>query len=202
MNEDRHDIESIIRDWRQGEGPQVELASLRRRLSRRWVLLAFETIVICGVLTLLVLAAMEASTVMGWIYWSFFAVFFVVITGCSVRLRLRALYRPDDGTEAVLDHAWRDAGVREAGGVFSLWAAPVVWLFVVVWLIADGLVQNLSLEAFLKESAFPFAFVTVVCLLGALFGALMRERGRRQRLELERLADELFEGDRSDYDEG
>jgi hypothetical protein len=193
-----NDLERLRRDWQQRESPTVDVAGLQRRLSRNWVLALFEALVLLGVAALLTLTALDTRGWMGWIYWSFFALFFVVLTFYGVRLRMQAFRRRDDTTSAILDHAWRDAVVREAGGVMALWSAPVVWSFVIIWLIVDGWSNGMSLRTFIQEYWFPFAFVTVWCLLGAVTGAFMRERGRRRKGELQRLADEL--SDRSETD--
>jgi hypothetical protein len=197
MNDVIDDLNRLREDWTRsgGEAPQVELASIRRRLSRRWVLAAFELLLVGGVLALLILTAMDMHGPMEWIYWSFFAAYFVGFSVFGLRARLEALGRDGDGTPEILDHAWRDAKVREVGGLAALFGAPAVWLFASFWMIADGLLEGQTLAGFITERWFPFLFVTVVCVFGAVIGLLTRERGRRQRLQLKRLADELCEGE-------
>lgn len=198
MNDPMNDLEQLRHDWQQSQPPTIDVAGLERRLSKNWVLVLFEALVLLGVAALMTLTAMDTRGWMGWIYWSFFALFFVVLTLYGVRLRMRAWRRRGDTTSAILDHAWRDAVVREAGGVMALWSAPLVWSFVTIWLIVDGWSSGMSVGTLIQDYWFPFAFVTVWCLLGAVIGAFMRERGRRQKGELRRLADEL--SDRPDTD--
>jgi len=187
------ELARLRRDWQTTthDTPEVDLRALRRRLSRRWLLVALEVLVLVGGTLFLTVAALNMRGIMEWIYWSFFVVFFVGVAIAGVRLRLQALWRRDDSTSAILEHAWRDATVREQGGAFSLWLSPVVWAFVVAWLIAEAVLQGLTVAAFFEHNAVPLAFVTVWCLGGAIIGALLRDKGRRQRQDLHCLATEL-----------
>ena len=192
------DIEQLRKDWKHdgGDAPEVDLDGLRRRLSRRWIMLAVEGLISLGVLAFLVATALHTQGLMGWIYWGFFATFFLVAMAVGTRARLGALFRPDDSATSILAHAWRDTKVRETGGIAALWACPLVWLFVLAWLLVDAVLQGVAIASFPVEYWQPIAFVTAWCLPGTLLGALMREKGRRQRLELQRLANELLESDR------
>lgn len=193
MNDVIDDLDQFREDWKRGGGnaPHVDLAMIERRLSRRWVLAAFEALLLGGVLTLLILSAKEMRGLMEWIYWSFFAAYFIGFGVFAVRIRLQALGRDGDSTHEILDHAWRDAKVRVVGGLAAILGAPAVWLFACIWFVADGLVEGQSLSAFISHRWIPFLFVTVVCAFGTVIGLLSRERGRRQCLQLRRLTDEL-----------
>lgn len=193
MNDVIDDLGQLREDWKRGgeSAPRLDLAAIERRLSRRWVLLAFEVLLLGGVLTLLILSAMEMRGLMEWIYWSFFAAYFVGFGAFAGRARLQALGRDGNSTPEILDHAWRDAKVREMGGLAAMVGAPAIWLFACIWFVADGLAEGQSLAAFISYRWGAFLFVTVVCAFGAVIGLLSRERGRRQRLQLRRLADEL-----------
>ncbi|NBB92791.1 MAG: hypothetical protein GVY32_06470 [Gammaproteobacteria bacterium] len=193
MNDSIDELEAIREDWQDGASrpPQVTLASLRRRLSRGWLVAALEALGLMAACALLTVVALDTRGLMGWIYWGFFTVFFLIMATISVRLRLRTLFRDDDSGQAVLAQARRDAVARRTGGAVVLWTCPVVWSFASLWLVADGLLQGMSASAIAGESWPSFAFVTLWCLMAAALGAWLREKGQRQLLELDQLVREL-----------
>lgn len=199
MRDSFDDLEQLRGDWQDGASrpPAVTLASLRRRLSRRWLVTGLEALGLAGAVWLLIVVALNTQGVMGWLYWGFFTLFFVAMAAVSIRMRLATLFRDGDSARAIMDHARRDARVRRASGVVVLWTCPVVWMFVTVWLVLDGLLQGMAAAAIAHESWPSFAFTTLWCLMAAGLGAWLREKGRRQQLELELLMPELDErGDR------
>lgn len=192
MNEPIDELERLRHDWQADRAqPHVSVAELRKRLARRWLVALAEGLGMLGIAGLLIFMALNIQGLMNWIYWGFFAAYFVVIGGLGMRERFRLLQPRSDSTAAILDHAWRDARARRKAGATLLWISPLVWAFATLWMLADGWLGKLAQGALLKVYGPSLVFVSVFCLLTACFGAWMREKGRCQLTEIKWLAEEL-----------
>lgn len=193
MNDSINDLEQLRRDWQEGANPppEVTLSALRRRLSRRWLLVGFEIVALAATLIVLVWSASRMQGWMDWIYWSVFAAVWIFGFAGTVKIRMRSLWREDDTTESLVDHARRDARAREIGGRVALWLVPSMWVFVMGWTVVFGLNSSEPLEHFLSSRWEALLLLTAFFAVGALLGAWSREKGRRQLLELDRLVRDL-----------
>lgn len=193
MNDSINDLEQLRRDWQEGATPppEVSVKALRRRLSRQWWLVGFELLAFLACTVVVGWAATRMDGWLDWLYWLVFASVFVFTFLGTLKLRRRSLWRDDDSVRAVLDHARREARAREIGGAYSVRLVPLMWLFVFAWMVVVGLESPEPWHDYLLAQWELLAFATGWFAMGLLLGAWMREKGRRQLLELDRIVRDL-----------
>lgn len=192
MTDPSHDLfEQMKADWQQTATPTLTVEAVRQRLRWRWLSFGLDGLGLIVAVAIIAWSTTWMSGLLEWIYWSFFLVVFAAAAAATIHWRLRALWRPDDSLEAVLDHARRDARLRQRAGRLAILLSIFIALFVAAWMAIAGWLDPAPTAEFLRQRVANLVFAALWCLLGASAGAWIREKGRRQSLEIERLDDEL-----------
>ncbi|GEM_PF-6832856 len=184
-------LEQMQTDWQQAETPPVNVDAIKRRLRWRWLFTGIDVLGLFIIWGIMAWALTNMSSLLQWVYWSFFFVVCVIATFSTIQLRLRALWRTDDTISAVIDHARRDSELRIQSGRLTIWVTLSIAVFVFVWMLITGWFDALPLLEYLKLQFNALIFTLVWCGFIVVIGAWMRERGLRQQLELDRIEREL-----------
>ncbi|MEN1728934.1 MAG: hypothetical protein AAGJ52_10900 [Pseudomonadota bacterium] len=186
-------LEQMRADWQQTKTPPLSVEAVKRRLRWRWLFAGFDALALLFAGGIMIWAATIMSGLLEWIYWSFFFLMLLLAVVSTVQWRLRALWRSDDSIEAVIEHGYRDARLRQKAGKLTIWATLAIAVFVAIWMVVAGWLDPLPLSEFLGKRFYSLVFAAVWCLFAAAVGAWMRERGLRQQMELDHLERELRE---------
>ena len=183
MSNEHFDLEGWRGDWQQRDVSLGEqLAPVRARLWRRWLLLAGDALGVVVAAAVLLWSLQWIDDAMDWLFWGFFLIWAMVLIVIGLRLRLRSWHLHSQAPADVLDWAMRDAAVRRRTGQLGLWATAIISAFVLLWWLIDGL--------FLGGDKFSWSalwFLLLWCGGFALFSLWMLRRGQRHLARLKEL---------------
>ena len=183
MSNESFDLENWRDDWQQSEvSLNQQVAPLRSRLRRRWVLLAGDVLGVMVAAVALLWSLQWIEDAMDWLFWGFFLTWAVVVIGISLRLRLGSWRLHSQSPADVLDWAFRDATVRQRTGQIGLWATAIISAFVLLWWAADGVWLGGQ-----RFSWLGLLFLLVWCGGFALISLWMKQRGQRHLARLNQL---------------
>lgn len=192
-NSAKIDLEALKAEWQScnDKPPTVALSKLKNKLRLRWLSLFADILLFAAIAAILLYVANDFHSVMQKIYYGFFVLVWFISILLWIPLRLKTLWRSNDSTAAILDHAWRYNRGLEVSGRTGVIISLLILAFTLTWFIVQGILAEQSLIAFLGQHKLSLLFLLLWCGGFSVLGAWQLSHAKYQKLKLQQLRDAL-----------